>query len=156
MEEISEAINSIEEEGNKKIILLHCTTNYPTPIEQVNLNAMSTMEKKFNYPIGYSDHTEGIQVPVIATILGAKVIEKHFTLDKDMEGPDHKASLTPEELSEMIKQIKNIKTILGSKEKIPLESELDIAKVARKSIVANQNISKGTTITEDLIIIKRP
>jgi len=160
-EEIEESITLIKK-YNEDIIVLHCTTSYPCPLDKVNLLTMLEIERKFNVLTGYSDHTEGIEVPIIAASLGATVIEKHFTLDKNMQGPDHKASLNPEELKEMIEKIRNNtildipKKILGNRNKIIEETEREISKIARKSIIANVDIKKGTNITEEMLIIKRP
>ena len=154
--EIKQAINSIKSEGNNKIIALHCTTNYPCPIDDTNLNAMLTMRDKLDCLIGYSDHTLGITVPIAATAMGAVVIEKHFTISKKLPGPDHKASLEPNELKEMIKAIRDTERILGSYEKKPTISEKKIMNLVRKSIVANQNIKKGLKINENMVAIKRP
>lgn len=160
-EEIEESINLIKKYNND-LIVLHCTTSYPCPLDKVNLLTMLEIQKKFDVTVGYSDHTEGIDVPIIAASLGATVIEKHFTLDKNMVGPDHKASLNPKELKEMITQIKNNtvldipKIILGNKNKIIEEAEKEISKIARKSIIANVDIKKGTNITKEMLIIKRP
>ncbi len=164
MEEVKEALNAVYEEGNKEIVMLHCTTNYPCPRNEVNLNAMQAMQKELGCPVGYSDHTLGIDVPQMAVKLGAVMIEKHFTLDKNMEGPDHKASLEPNELKKMIDSIKNgncknIKLdeeVLGSKIKEPTESEIENAKVARKSIVAARGIKKGEKFSFENLAIKRP
>ncbi len=156
MEEIREAIAVLEENGAGRMTLLHCNTEYPTPYEDVNLNAMETMRAVFGKEVGYSDHTLGIEVPVAAAALGAVIIEKHFTLDKDMEGPDHKASLEPEELAAMIKAVRNIETALGSSEKKPSPSELKNLAAARKSIVARRNIRQGELLTEENLAVKRP
>lgn len=164
MKEVKEALNAIYEEGNKEVIMLHCTTNYPCPKNEVNFRAMQTMQKELDCSVGYSDHTLGIDVPQMAVKLGAVVIEKHFTLDRGMEGPDHKASLEPSELKEMVAKIKNgnYKNIeldeiaLGSKEKKPAESEIENAKVARKSVVASKNIAKGEKLSFENLTIKRP
>lgn len=139
-----------------EVSLLHCTTEYPCPYEDVNLKAMLTMKEKFGLPVGYSDHTKGIEVPVAAAALGAEIIEKHFTLDKTMEGPDHKASLEPDELKAMVQSIRNIEKALGSREKKPSASELKNISVARKSIVAKRGIKAGEIFTEENIITKRP
>lgn len=161
LEEVKEAVDTIKKH-NKKLILLHCTTSYPCPKKDVNLKAMKTMKDKFHCPVGYSDHTLGIEVPVMAASLGAAVIEKHFTLDKNMEGPDHKASLNPEELTEMIKAIRNKKRIdipkeiLGTGIKEPTKQELEIAEVVRKSITAAEDIPANTTITKEMLAVKRP
>ena len=155
MNEVKESVSKILK-INKKLAVLHCTTEYPCPCGQVNLKAMETMAKKLGVMIGYSDHTEGIEVPVAAVAMGAKIIEKHFTLDKFMEGPDHKASIEPKELTEMIKQIRNIEMALGSADKkIAKVAEKYIA-IAKKSVVAREDIAKGVKITEKMLIIKRP
>lgn len=154
--EVEVAIKAIKEAGNDKISLLHCTSNYPTDYEDVNLNAMITLKNAFNLPIGYSDHTVGIEVPIAAVAKGAKIIEKHFTLDKDMEGPDHKASLNLEELKRMVTSIRNIEKAFGDGIKRCNESEKNTKQVARKSIVAKVNIRKGETISYENITLKRP
>ncbi len=141
---------------NKKLILLHCTTNYPTPFNEVNLKAMLTMEKEFNLLVGYSDHTEGIDISLAAVAMGACVIEKHFTLNKNMPGPDHKASLEPQELKAMVQGIRNIQKAMGNGIKSPNSGEIEVAKVARKSIIAAKNIRRGNIIEESMLIIKRP
>lgn len=159
LEDIQNAVSVFEKEGisKNKITILHCNTEYPTPFEDVNLLAMLHIQKEFGTEIGYSDHTLGIEVPVAAVALGAKVIEKHFTLDKTMEGPDHKASLEPEELKMMVSQIRNIeKAISGSGLKEPSTSEMKNIAIARKSIVAKKNIEKGSIFTEENITVKRP
>lgn len=138
------------------ISLLHCTTNYPCPFNEVNLNAMLTLRDAFKIPIGYSDHTVGIEVPVAAVALGATIIEKHFTLDKTMKGPDHKASLEPDELKAMVDAIRNIEDSLGDGIKKPNNSEMEIMKVARKSIVAFKEIKAGEYFNEENIAVKRP
>jgi N-acetylneuraminate synthase/N,N'-diacetyllegionaminate synthase len=156
LNEIGEAVKTIKNQGNNKIILLHCTTNYPCPSEEVNLKAMLILKKEFRLPVGYSDHTLGITVPIMARTLGAQIVEKHFTLDKNLPGPDHKASLEPRELKEMVNAIRNVEEALGSGVKKPTKSEEKIKKIARKSIVAKIDIPKGTKITKDMLIIKRP
>ncbi len=140
----------------KQITILHCNTEYPTPIEDVNLNAMKTMSEKFGVKVGYSDHTQGIEVPIAAVTLGACIIEKHFTLDRNMEGPDHKASLEPEELKAMVNAIRNIEKAVGSEEKKVSISEQKNIVVARKSIVAATMIDKGELFTEENLTVKRP
>jgi len=155
LKEVEEAVNTIMP-INKKLILLHCTTNYPCPLEEVNLRAMLTLKKEFNLLVGYSDHTSGIIVPTIAVAMGATVIEKHFTLDKNLPGPDHKASLEPKELKEMVKAIRNVEKILGTGEKNPTNSEKKIRRIIRKSIVAKIDIPKNTIIKKNMLIIKRP
>lgn len=156
MDEVQEAVAWIEKTGNKQITLLHCTSNYPTPYSDVNMNAMITLDNAFPYPTGYSDHTKGIIIPIMAVSMGATVIEKHFTLDKNMEGPDHKASLDVNELREMVKAIRDIESAKGSWEKQPAESELSTREVARKSIVAAREIKKGHVITREDLCLKRP
>lgn len=142
--------------GEKDIILLHCTTQYPTPMEDVNLLAMRTVSQNFGHPAGYSDHTLGIEVPIAAATLGAEVIEKHFTLDRNMEGPDHKASLEPSELAEMVKSIRNIEKALGHGVKEVKESERANITAARRSIVAARDIKKGEIIKDEDLRAKRP
>lgn len=154
--EVEEVVEAVKESGNSKIILLHCTSNYPTDYEDVNLNAMITLKNAFKLPIGYSDHTKGIEVSMAAVAMGAEVIEKHFTLDKSMEGPDHKASLNPIELKEMISSIRNIERALGDGTKKCNKSEESTRKVARKSIVAKNDIRRGQTVSYDNITFKRP
>jgi len=155
--EVEDAINSIREVNSKaKISLLHCTTDYPASYEEVNLKAMQTLAAAFKLPVGYSDHTLGIEVPVAAVAMGAKIIEKHFTLDKNLPGPDHKASLEPDELKEMVKAIRNIEMALGDGIKKPNKSEIEIMKVVRKSIVASKSIKKGEMFTKTNITVKRP
>lgn len=156
LEEVRNAVNVLEQKGAGEMILLHCTTQYPTPFEEVNLNAMLTLRSEFQKEIGYSDHTRGIEVPIAAVAMGAKVIEKHFTLDRGMEGPDHKASLEPDELKAMVSAVRNIEKALGSGEKIPAESEKENIAVARKSIVAAKRIKKGDIFTAENLTTKRP
>ena len=155
-DEILAAINVLENNGGGEITLLHCNTEYPTPLKDVNLYAMRTMKKMFGKKVGYSDHTKGIEVPVAAVALGACVIEKHFTLDKNMPGPDHKASLEPDELGRMVKNIRNIEIALGDGVKHVSESERKNIAIARKSIVARRNIQEGEILTEDNLAVKRP
>jgi len=155
--EIEEAISIISAVNSEaKISLLHCTTNYPTSYEEVNLKAMQTLAAAFKLPVGYSDHTLGIEVPIAAVALGARIIEKHFTLDKNLPGPDHKASLEPGEIKEMVKAIRNIEMALGDGIKKPNKSEIEIMKVARRSLIATRDIRVGEIIKESDIIIKRP
>lgn len=156
LKEVREAVKVIKNQGNNKIILLHCTTNYPCPLREVNLRAMLTLKEKFNLLVGYSDHTEGVLVPTMAVAMGALVIEKHFTLDKNLPGPDHKASLEPKELKVMVKMIRTTEQILGSGIKKPTKSEEKIKKITRKSIAAKTDIKKGQKITKNMLIIKRP
>ena len=156
LQEVDDALEVLQENGAGKITLLHCTTNYPTPMEDVNLNAMLTLKEKYGCAVGYSDHTKGIEVPIVAVALGAEVIEKHFTLDCRMEGPDHKASLEPDELEAMIRAIRNIEKALGDGIKIPSESEKANIAVARKSIIAADNIKVGDILTKENLTTKRP
>jgi len=139
-----------------EISLLHCTTEYPCPYDEVNLKAMQTLKNKFNVEVGYSDHTQGIEIAIAAVALGAGIIEKHFTLDKLMEGPDHKASLEPNELKQMVEAIKNIEKALGDGEKRPSPSEMKNIEIARKSIVASCDIKKGEVLNEGNLTTKRP
>lgn len=155
-DEIAVAIDILDKNGAGKIHLLHCTTEYPTPYEDVNLNAMCSMKKRFGLEVGYSDHTKGIEVPIAAVAMGATIIEKHFTLDKNMEGPDHKASLEPDELKQMVDSIRNIEKAFGSGVKEPAESEKKNIVIARKSIVAARNIKKGEIFSKENITTKRP
>lgn len=138
------------------VTILHCTTEYPCPFDAVNLKAMITLRDRFGLPVGYSDHTRGIEVPIAAVAMGAKVIEKHFTLDRSMPGPDHMASLEPEELKEMVKAIRNIESALGDGIKKPAMVEMKNIAIARKSIVALTPIRKGELLTEDNLTVKRP
>jgi len=154
--EIEEALDVIRSEGVEDIILLHCVSNYPARIEDVNLRAMGTLKQAFKLPVGFSDHTLGITAPIAAVALGACVIEKHFTLDRNLPGPDHKASLEPDELKEMVKDIREVEKALGNGIKKPTKEEEEVKKVARKSIVAKVDISKGAIITEDMLDVKRP
>lgn len=156
VQEINEAVLVLEKNGTKNITLLHCNTQYPTPFEDVNLKAMETIKEATNKKVGYSDHTLGIDVPIAAVAMGAEVIEKHFTLDKNMEGPDHRASLNPSELNTMVSGIRNIEKALGEGLKVASASEIANKAVARKSIVAARNISKGELLTEDNLTTKRP
>ncbi len=156
--EIEDALDVLITSGTKKddITILHANTMYPTPMEDVNLKAMNTIGNTFDCKYGYSDHTLGIEVDIAAVAMGATVIEKHFTLDKTMEGPDHKASLEPDELILMVKAIRNIELALGSSIKKPSKSETPNIKIARKSIVSNDEIKKGEILTESKLAIKRP
>jgi N-acetylneuraminate synthase/N,N'-diacetyllegionaminate synthase len=176
MEEVKESLNVIYMQGNREVVLLHCTTNYPCPLDEVNLNAMQNIRKELNCLVGYSDHTLGINVSIAAVVLGATLIEKHFTLDKNLPGPDHKASLEPNELNKLVhdvrnfedrlrkgekmenilKTIPNIEEILGDPVKRPTKSEEKMKKLIRKSIIAKINIPKGTIISKDMLVVKRP
>jgi sialic acid synthase SpsE len=158
MDEIRDALNIFTNTGIPKdrITVLHCNTEYPTPFEDVNLNAMLQIKNELGVNVGYSDHTSGIEVPIAAVALGAKVIEKHFTLDKNMEGPDHKASLKPSELKDMVSAIRNIEKALGSGLKEPSNSELKNKVIARKSIHIAKSLGKGHILMENDLIMKRP
>ncbi|MFA6196766.1 MAG: N-acetylneuraminate synthase [Sulfurimonas sp.] len=158
MDEIGKAIEVLIHSGTNRsdITLLHATTEYPTPMEDVNLKAMMSIGSAFEVDYGYSDHTQGIEVAVAAVALGAKIIEKHFTLDKSMSGPDHQASLNPQELAEMVKAIRNIEVALGNGMKTPTKNELKNISVCRKSIVAKTKISKGDVFSTQNLTIKKP
>ncbi len=156
--EVGDALNILINAGTLKdnITVLHANTMYPTPMKDVNLNAMLTIQEEFGVAVGYSDHTLGIEVDIAAVAMGASCIEKHFTLDKTMDGPDHKASLEPEELKAMVGAIRNIEKALGSSEKKPSPSETVNIDVVRKSIVAKTNINKGDILDENNLCVKRP
>ncbi|MBS1660111.1 MAG: N-acetylneuraminate synthase [Bacteroidetes bacterium] len=158
IKEIGEAIDAITSRGfsKKNITVLHCNTEYPTPFEDVHLRAMHAIAEQFGVRTGYSDHTPGIEVPVAAVALGAVMIEKHFTTDRNLEGPDHKASLEPAELKQMISSIRHIEMALGTAVKQPSPSEIKNKAIARKSIVAAKGIRKGEIFTEDNLTVKRP
>lgn len=158
IDEVADALDVILGTGfnKERITILHCNTEYPTPFEDVNLRAMETLGKAFDVKVGYSDHTLGIEVPIAAVALGAVVIEKHFTLSRGMEGPDHKASLEPNELKAMVLGIRNIESALGIGTKTPSASELKNREIARKSIVAKTNIKQGDLFTELNLTVKRP
>ena len=159
MQDVRNAVEALYKNGLSKenLILLHCNTEYPTPFEDVNLKAMEALREEFGVEVGYSDHTKGIEVPIAAVALGATVIEKHFTLDRNMEGPDHKASLEPDELKAMVSAIRNIeKAVGGDGTKHVSESERKNIAIARKSIVAACDIKAGETFTEENLTVKRP
>jgi N,N'-diacetyllegionaminate synthase len=158
LKEVGQALDILIESGTPKnsITVLHCNSEYPTPFEDVNLLAMNTIKEAFNVNVGYSDHTIGIEVSIAAVVLGASVIEKHFTLNRNMEGPDHKASLEPHELKAMVKAIRNIEKALGYGIKRPSPSELKNKHVVRKSIVAGKDIKKGECFADENIAAKRP
>lgn len=153
--DVEVSLKALRDGGATDIKLLHCTTNYPCPFDSVNLKAMDTLHNTFGLEVGYSDHTVGIEVPVSAVARGAIIIEKHFTLDCNMEGPDHLASTEPEEFKKMVDSIRNIEKALGTGIKQPTEAEKDISKVVLKRIVAKQTIHEGETITEKSICVKR-
>lgn len=154
--EVEDAFQYLKKCGTENIILLHCTTSYPASIKSTNLRAMETLHCAFQVQVGYSDHTEGIIIPIAAVAMGARVLEKHFTLDKTLPGPDHKASLEPEELSAMVKAIRAVETAFGSGIKEPHEEENAIKKVARRSLIARRNINAGDLLKENDLAIKRP
>ena len=154
--EIEDALRVIREVGVDDVFLLHCVTSYPAKMEDVNLRVIETLKLAFKLPVGFSDHTLGITVPIAAVSLGAVVIEKHFTLDKDLPGPDHKASLEPDELEEMVVAIRDVEKALGDGIKRPTKEEEEIKKVARRSVVAKVDIPEGAIITEDMLDVKRP
>lgn len=156
MDEVKAAVDVLQKAGANDIILLHCNTQYPTPITDVNLLAMVRMREELGLPVGYSDHTQGIEIPIAAAALGAVVIEKHFTLDRSMEGPDHKASLEPDELQAMVSSIRKVEKAMGDGIKKPTSSELSNMAVARKSIVAKCDIRTGELFTKDNLTTKRP
>ena len=154
LDEIKEIHDFIKDKSNA--IFLHCITGYPTCYEEANLNFIKTLQKELDVPIGFSDHSPGIELPIAAVALGACVVEKHFTTDKTLEGPDHKASLNPDEFKSMVDAIRNVEVAMGDGIRKFSENELEIKKVARKSIVLNKNISKGTIIKKEMLVIKRP
>ena len=153
--QVAMAYDTLIAAGAPMVSLLHCTTNYPCPKNEVNLRAMQTMKEAFKCPVGYSDHTMGTEIPIAAVAMGAEIIEKHFTLDRNMDGPDHKASLEPHELKYMVACIRNIEVALGDGIKRPNPSEVEISKVVLKSIVAKVPINKGETLTANNMTIKR-
>ncbi len=153
--DVEKAIKTIKESGSEDISLLHCTSNYPCPMEEVNLNAMLTLKEAFKCTVGYSDHTMGIEVPIAAVAMGATIIEKHFTLNRNMAGPDHKASLNPDELTLMVQSIRNIEKALGNGIKGPNQSEIEISKVVQKKIVAKNLIKKGDVLNNLNMTVKR-
>lgn len=156
LNEVREAVDVLRQNGAGKITLLHCTTEYPAPMQDVNLKAMETLKESFGCEVGYSDHTPGIEIAVAAAAMGAAVIEKHFTLDKNMNGPDHKASLEPEELKAMVIAVRNVEAAMGDGKKVVSDSEKENIAAARKSIVAKKTIKKGEAFTEDNLTTKRP
>ncbi len=155
LSEVDEAVRYLEENGNKQIGILQCTSLYPTEHKDVNLLAIKTLQKSFPYPIGFSDHTLGVSCAIASVALGAKIIEKHFTLDKSMQGPDHKFSATPEELVQMVKSIREVELSMGFSIKSPVADEISLREKLLRSIVVVRNIEKGEILTEDKISIKR-
>lgn len=154
--DIEDAINAIREIGENGIALLHCAINYPPPLEDVNLRAIQTLKQAFQVPVGFSDHTMSTSIPAVAVALGACIIEKHYTLDRTLKGPDHKFALEPGELKEMVKNIRDAEVALGSPRKYIVESEKNLYKLARRSIIAAKKIPKGKVIEKSDLIIKRP
>ena len=155
LSDVETAYRTLLKAGAKSVSLLHCTTNYPCPMSEVNLRAMQTLKDAFHCVVGYSDHTMGIEIPIAAAAMGAEIIEKHFTLDKEMDGPDHKASLNPEELKQMVVAIRHIEQALGDGIKQPNESEKQISEVVLKRIVAATPIKKGEVLSADNMTVKR-
>ena len=153
--DVEKAYNTLMESGAKEVAMLHCTTNYPCPYEEVNLKAMQTMKAAFKCQVGYSDHTMGIEVPIAAVAMGAEIIEKHFTLDRTMDGPDHQASLEPQELKQMVKSIRNIEQSMGDGIKRPNASEQKNAEVVLKRIIAKEPIKKGDILSENNLTLLR-
>lgn len=156
LSEIDIAIDAIYKKGNKNIVLLHCVSNYPASPSDCNLHAMHTLRSAFGVPVGYSDHTMGIEISLAAVALGACVIEKHFTLDRHMSGPDHQASLAPKELTDLVSGIRKVEESLGDGRKRPAANEAKTAALGRKSLVTTEDIRAGTKLTADMIAIKRP
>jgi N-acetylneuraminate synthase/N,N'-diacetyllegionaminate synthase len=154
--EIEEALEVIREKGVENIVLLHCVTSYPAKIEDVNLRVIEALRRRFKLPVGFSDHTLGITIPIAVAALGAVLVEKHFTLDRTLPGPDHRASLEPDELKDMVRAVRDVEKALGDRVKKPTKDEERIKKVVRRSIVAKMGIPKGTVITEDMLDFKRP
>lgn len=154
LEEIKETYDYIDNKNN--LVILHCITGYPTSFEEANLNFIKTLQNELDVPIGFSDHSPGIELPIAAVALGACVVEKHFTLDKTLEGPDHKASLNPVEFKSMVSAIRNVEVAMGDGVRRFSENESEIKKIARKSIVLNEDVVKGTIITKEMLSIKRP
>lgn len=154
--DVEAAVAAVESTGNRQIILLHCVSNYPAAAADVNLRAMLSMRAAFGLPVGYSDHTLGIEVSLASVALGACVVEKHFTLDRNLPGPDHRASAEPDELRCLITGIRTVEAALGTGRKAPVAAELDTAKAARRSLVAAADLPAGTVLTDELIAIRRP
>lgn len=156
LSEVETAIRVIDQAGNPNIVLLHCTSDYPASASDANLRAMHTMAVAFGKPVGYSDHTSGTEVSFAAVSLGASLIEKHFTVDRNLPGPDHRASLEPQEFSALVRGVRIVEAALGHGRKEPAACELSTKAVARKSLVAARDIAVGTVLTDDLIAVKRP
>jgi N-acetylneuraminate synthase len=154
--EVDAAVRAIESSGNQQLVLLHAVSNYPAAPADINLRAMQTMREAFGYFCGYSDHTAGIEVPLAAVAMGARVLEKHFTLDRSLPGPDHQASMEPSELADLIRAVRLVESAFGDGRKQPAKSEANTTAAARKSLVAARTIPENTVITEEMIAIKRP
>jgi N,N'-diacetyllegionaminate synthase len=156
LDEVSRAVAAIREQGNQRVILLQCVSSYPSDPAASNLRAMQTLREAFHVPVGFSDHTLGIEVALAAAALGAVVIEKHFTLSRKLTGPDHKASLEPEDFKQMVRGVRTVEEALGKPEKVPTEEEMKMRLVSRRSIVAWKEIGKGEVITREMLAMKRP
>lgn len=156
LQEVARAVETVRAAGNRELVILHCVSNYPAAPSSVNLRVMKTLEDEFGVPVGYSDHTEGIAIPLAAVALGACIVEKHFTLDRNLPGPDHMASLEPGQLKAMVRGIRTVECALGDGRKYPAVEELSTAAVARRSLVAACDLQIGTVLTEDMIAIRRP
>jgi sialic acid synthase SpsE len=156
LDEVRRAVDLMRGEGVTEMVLLQCVSNYPADPADANLRAMLTMQREFEVPVGYSDHTLGIEVALAAVALGACVIEKHFTLDRNLPGPDHRASSDPAELAALVRGVRKVESAMGSGRKEPAASESDTAAVARRSLVAEIDIAPGTMLTPDMIGVKRP
>ncbi len=156
LEEVHEAVQALRSAKVVALILLHCVSSYPADPSDINLRAIQTLAEAFDVPVGYSDHTIGLEVSFAAVALGARVIEKHVTLDRALSGPDHRMSLEPAELTALVRGIRNVESALGNGKKVPASSEFEVAAIARKSLVAARHIPLGSTLTEELIAIKRP
>ena len=156
LDEVAAAVKAVRATANRELVILHCVSNYPAAPSSVNLRVMKTLEDEFGVPVGYSDHTEGIAIPLAAVALGACIIEKHCTLDRNLPGPDHRASLEPGELAAMVRGIRTVQAALGDGCKRPVPEELDTAAVARRSLVAASDLRAGTVLTDAMIAILRP
>ena len=156
LEEVAEAVDVIDTDGNQNLVLLHCVSSYPASLKDVNLRAMLTLNKRFKVPVGFSDHTSSLLTPIVAVSMGASLIEKHFTLDKTLPGPDHCCSFDIKEFSEMVNSIRLVEEMLGSSLKKPAKAEISIRDSSRRSITANVNIPKGTKISKNMITFKAP
>jgi N,N'-diacetyllegionaminate synthase len=156
LEEVGVAVDTVRAAGNRDLVLLHCVSNYPSKASSTNLRAMKTLEDKFEVPVGYSDHTEGIAVALASVALGACLVEKHFTLDRNLPGPDHPASIEPAELAAMVRGIRMVQSAIGDGIKQPASEELNTAEVARRSLVVARDLRAGSLLTADDVVIRRP